>query len=150
SRIEQAIAAGNTSSAAALIAEADALVEEEIRAQAAESRRRAVLQALARLGYEVTEGMATAWVQSGQGLLRKAANPDYGVELAGGTKSDRLQVRAIGFGNVQEQRDASRDRDVEVAWCSEFEHLRSLVAGTGGGIEIDHALPIGAVPIKII
>jgi len=150
SRIEQAIDEGNTSSAPALIAEADALVEEELRAQAADARRRAVLQALASLGYEVTEGMATAWVQSGHVLLRKAANPDYGVELAGGTKSDWLQVRAVAFGNVPQQRDASRDRDVEVAWCSEFEGLRSLVARTGGGIEIDHALPFGAVPIKII
>ena len=50
-------------------AEADALLQQEL----------------------VSEGLATAWVQGGQVVLRKAANPEYGVELGGGTKSDRLQ-----------------------------------------------------------
>ena len=149
-RIESVIAVDELSSAPALIAEADALVEEELRALAADARRRAVLQGLATLGYEVNEGMATAWVQGGQVVLRKAANPDYGVELAGGTKSHRLQVRAVVFGSAQAARNASRDRDMETVWCAEFERLRSLVSGTGGAIEIEHALPVGATPLKIV
>ncbi len=119
-----------------MIEEADALVQEELRVLAADARRRAILQGLASLGYEVTEGMATAWVQGGQVVLRKAAHPNYGVELGGGTKSDRLQVRAVAFGNAQTPRDASRDRDMETIWCSEFERLRTLVSASGGGIEI--------------
>ena len=94
--------------------------------------------------------MATAWVQGGQVVLRKAANPDYGVELGGGTKSDRLQVRAVAFGSAQSPRNASRDRDMETVWCSEFERLRTLVSASGGGIEIEHALPVGATPLKLI
>ncbi len=94
--------------------------------------------------------MATAWVQGGQVVLRKAANPDYGVELGGGTKSDRLQVRAVAFGSAQSPRDATRDRDMEVVWCSEFERLQALVSASGGGIEIEHALPVGATPLKLI
>ena len=149
-RIAAAIANGDTSSAPSLVAQADALAGEALRAVAADARRRAVLQGLASLGYEVNEGMATAWVQGGQVVLRKAANPGYGVELGGGTKSDRLQVRAVAFGGAGSARDASRDRDMETVWCSEFERLRTLIASSGGGIEIEHALPVGATPLKQI
>jgi hypothetical protein len=149
-RIEAAIAAKDGSSAPALIAEADALVQEELRVLAADARRRAVLQGLASLGYEVSEGMATAWVQSGQVVLRKAANPDYGVELGGGKKSESLQVRAVVFGSAQTPRNAQRDRDMETVWCSELGQLRTLLASEGGQLEIDQALPVGATPLKLI
>jgi hypothetical protein len=149
-RITAAISSGDTSSTPALVAEADALSDEALRAIAADARRRAVLQGLASLGYEVNEGMATAWVQGGQVVLRKAANPGYGIELAGGTKSDRLQVRAVAFGSVGSARDVSRDRDMESVWCSEFERLQTLVATSGGVIKIEHALPVGATPLKQI
>lgn len=148
--IENAIAAEDVSSAPALTAEADALVQEEMRALAADARRRAVLQGLASLGYEVNEGMATAWVQGGQVVLRKASSPDYGVELAGGTKSERLQVRAVTFGSAQSPRNASRDRDMEAIWCTEFDSLRKLVSASGGGIDIEHAYPVGATPLKLV
>ncbi len=83
-------------------------------------------------------------------MLRKAANPEYGVELGGGTKSERLQVRAVTFGSAQSPRNVSRDRDMETIWCSEFERLRMLVSAAGGGIEIEHALPVGATPLKVL
>jgi len=149
-RIEAAVAAEDGSSALALIAEANALIQERMRVLAADARRRAVLQGLATLGYEVNGGMATAWVQGGQVVLRKAANPDYGVELGGGTKSDRLQVRAVAFGSAQTPRNTSRDRDMEAVWCSEFQRLQTLVSESGGGIEIEHALTVGATPLKLI
>jgi len=149
-RIEAAVAKADISAASALIAEADGLAEEEMRFLAADARRRAVLNGLASLGYEVNEGMATAWVQDGQIVLRKAANPDYGVELGGGTKSDRLQVRAVTFGSPTSPRNTTRDTDAEAAWCSEFERLRTLVSSSGGGIEIEHALPVGAIPLKLV
>jgi hypothetical protein len=149
-RIDSTVAAEDGSSAPALIAEANALIQERMRVLAADARRRAVLQGLATLGYEVNEGMATAWVQGGQVVLRKAANPEYGVELVGGTKSDRLQVRAVAFGSAQSPRNTSRDRDMEAIWCSEFVRLRTLVSASGGGIEIEHALEVGATPLKLI
>jgi hypothetical protein len=114
------------------------------------ARRRAVLQGLASLGYEVTEGMETAQVENGCLVLRKAANPDYGVELSGGAQSSRMQVRVIGFGNSQAARDASRDRDMEAVWCREFERLQGLIARAGGGINIENARPVSAVPIKVV
>jgi hypothetical protein len=98
SEIKQALAqpAGNEFE---LVKRADFLIKSEMHVMAAEERRRAVLEGLASLGYEVSEGMATAWVEGGRVVLRKAASPGYGVELSGGSQSDVLQVRAVSIGN---------------------------------------------------
>ena len=89
--IEQALAkpAGNELE---LVRRADFLIEAEARSLAAEERRRAVLEGLASLGYEVSEGMATAWVTGGRVVLRKAANPGYGVELSGGSQPESADI----------------------------------------------------------
>jgi hypothetical protein len=135
---------------ATLLQRAGFLIEAEVQAMAAEERRRTVLDGLAGLGYEVSEGMATAWVDGGRVVLRKAANPGYGVELYGGSKSDLLQVRAIAFGNSTETRDTSRDRDIETIWCGEFERLQSLIAKDGGLLSLESAHPIGQFPLKVV
>jgi len=136
------------SNAEELIKKADKLIEEELKTMAAAERRRAVLEGLASLGYEVSEGMATAWVDKGQVVLRKAANPGYGVELSGG--GDLLQVRAVGIGGSAEARDTSRDRDMEEIWCGEFERLKALVAKAGGSVAIESARPVGQFPLKVV
>lgn len=131
-----------------LVKRADKLIEGEFKTMAAAERRRAVLEGLASLGYEVSEGMATAWVDKGQVVLRKAANPGYGVELSGG--ADLLQVRAVGIGGSAEARDTSRDRDMEEIWCGEFDRLKTLVAKAGGNIALESARPVGQLPLKVV
>jgi hypothetical protein len=150
SRIDAAVVAGDVSAAHILMKEAERLTQERLQRQAGEARRRAVLEGLARLGYQVTEGMATAWVQDGRVVLKNASSPGYGVELSGGTKSDRLQMRAVAFGSSSVPRDASRDRDIETLWCSDIERLRGTAADSGNGIEVERALPPGAAPLKVI
>lgn len=124
----------------------EAMLETLLQRQAALARREAVLGGLASLGYEVREGMATAWAEQGKVALRKTATPGYGVELGGAGDSARLQVRAVAF---SEARDTSRDRDIETIWCGEFTRLQALVAQRGAGIEIERALPIGAAPLRV-
>lgn len=133
-----------------LIKRADFLIEAEVRSMAAEERRRAVLEGLASLGYEVSEGMMTAWVSGGRVVLRKPANPGYGVELSGGSQTDVMQVRAVGLGNPADPRDAGRDKDMETIWCGEFERLQSLVAQAGGNVSIESARPAGHFPLKVV
>jgi hypothetical protein len=148
--IDKTLAVASVTNGQELVKRADFLIQEEFKAMAAEERRRAVLEGLASLGYEVSEGMATAWVQNGQIVLRKAANPGYGVELSGGSKSDLLQVRAVGIGSSAESRDANRDRDMETIWCGEFDRLKALVAKSGGNVAIESARPVGQFPLKIV
>ena len=147
--IEQAIArAGGDDQD--LVKRADLLIETEVRSIAAEERRRAVLEGLASLGYEVSEGMMTAWVTGGRVVLRKPANPGYGVELSGGQQADIMQVRAVGIGDPAGARDTGRDRDMETIWCNEFERLQALVAKAGGNVSIESARPVGQYPLKVI
>jgi len=147
--IERAIAKAGSNDQE-LVKRADSLIESEVRSMAAEERRRAVLEGLASLGYEVSEGMMTAWVSGGRIVLRKPANPGYGVELSGGSQTDVMQVRAVGIGNPAEARDTGRDRDMETIWCGEFERLQSLVAKAGGSVSIESARPVGQYPLKVV
>src|SRR5262249_28036232 len=51
--------------------EAEAILKELRDDAAAHARRQAVLKGLGSLGYEVTEGLETAWVRDGRLVLRK-------------------------------------------------------------------------------
>ncbi|RDY67513.1 hypothetical protein [Lysobacter soli] len=122
-------------------------IAQQLHRRAAVARRRAVLEGLASLGYEVREGMETAWAEAGSVVLRKAATPGYGVEVGGRAESGRLQVRAV---SLTDTRDRARERDIETIWCGEFTRLRSLLADRGSELTIEKALAIGEVPLKVI
>ncbi|MCU7646301.1 hypothetical protein [Pseudomonas piscis] len=129
----------------ALKSECEAALTAVLQAQAALARRQAMLEGLARLGYEVREGMATAWAESGKVVLRKSATPGYGVEVGGKADNGRLQVRAVA---LAPQRDKGRDRDIETIWCNEFQRLQALLKDSGGELLIERALGVGEVPLK--
>lgn len=128
-----------------LIARFNTLIETELQQRAALARRQAVLEGLASLGYEVREGMATAWAKDGRVVLRKSATPGYGVEVGGTADNGRLQVRAVA---LSAQRDTQRDKDIETIWCGEFQRLQALLAAQGDALSIEKALAVGAVPLK--
>jgi hypothetical protein len=131
---------------AAIEAARTALAERQ-REEAAAARRAAILSGLSALGYEVREGMSTAWAKNGRVVLSKPSTPGYGVELAGGSDVDRLQVRAVAFSAT---RDMSRDLDIETVWCGEVGKLQSLLSENGSLLSIERALGIGETPLKTI
>jgi hypothetical protein len=133
-----------------LLTNANAVVEQAQLELAAAARRKAILGGLAALGYEVREGMATAWTQNGRLVVRKPNATDYGVELAAPGDAARLQVRIVGSANPVTARNAARDRDQETTWCSEFAKLSELVAGSGGDIVVERAVEVGAQPVKTV
>jgi hypothetical protein len=102
---------------------------------------------LSALGYEVNEEMETLWASEGRLVVKSAARPDYGVELAG---NERFQLRPVAFESGGRGPDASRDRDAETIWCGDVATLRERLARLGGRLEIERAQPIGAVPLKRI
>jgi hypothetical protein len=99
------------------------------------------------LGYEVAEGMSTAWASEGRLVIRSAARPDYGVELSG---ADRFQMRPVAFDANGRGPDPARDKDAETIWCGDVTGLEQRLAALGDGLKIEKALPIGAVPLKRI
>lgn len=113
----------------------------------AEARRKVILQGLAQLGYEINEGMETAWATDGRVVAKKPALPGYGVEIGGNAQNGRLQVRAVA---LEADRDISRDKDVETIWCGEFSKLQGLLAEHGDNLAIERALGVGVVPLKVV
>ena len=130
-----------------LAREALDLVAAEMRTRAATARRKAVLEGLAALGYEVREGMATAWAENGRVVVKKPGTSDYGVELGSPQDASRLQVRVVRSSAAAP--DAGRDRDAETVWCAEFGRLRSLLATSGAEMTVERALAPGAQAVKV-
>ncbi len=115
--------------------------------KAASERRDAVLHGLAKLGYSVNEGMSTALSSGGRIVVQKPDFPGYGVELLGGTDSERLQVRTVALAAV---RDKARDVDAERRWCSDFTKLRTNLETTGTQVVIERAVDVGVVPLRVV
>lgn len=117
---------------------------------AAEARRSAVLKGLATLGYQVNEGLETAWVKSGRVVVKRPTQPGYGVELGGKTENGRLQVRVVALRGPQDVADSSRDKDAERMWCADFSQLQKHITEAGGGLIIERALAVGETPLKAV
>jgi hypothetical protein len=133
-----------------LVARARAVIESETTKLAAAARRRAVLEGLAELGYEVRESMATAWARDGRLVVRKPDATDYGVEFGAPPDMSRLQVRLVGSNRPVSLRNAQRDRDMETIWCSEVGRLQQLLRSRGGDFVIERALDAGVEPVKTV
>lgn len=145
SQISTCTTVTNLETIAVLIEQCEAFIATHLQAEAALARREAVLSGLASLGYEVREGMATAWAETGKVVLRKVATPGYGVEVGGKADNGRLQVRAVALSG---DRDKTRDRDIETIWCNEFHRLQALLKDRGSELLIERSLSVGEVPLK--
>ena len=125
-------------------------LEAEANSFAASARRRAVLEGLTHLGYEVKEQMATAWVKEGRIVVSKPGTSDYGVELGAPTDASKMQVRLVGSDRPATPRDTRRDTDMETIWCTEFQELKKRLSVHGTDVVIERALGVGVQPIKTV
>lgn len=148
--LRSAVAASDTSRAKELIASATALVTSELDRLAAEARRNAILHGLSSLGYEVREGMSTAFAKGEAIVMHHANTPGFGLEINGPPEAERLQMRVVAFSPHGVPRDSSRDRDVEVQWCGDLNKLREFLGSVGGDIAIERSAVAGAIPLKVI
>lgn len=131
-----------------ILGDVRAAIDTRRKADAAEARRNAILKSLAGLGYEVREGLSTAWVQQGRVVLRNSARPLYGVELSGDPSTSRLQMRAVAFGNGSAGPDPALDKDAETLWCGDVSALQAQLAASGSNLVVERAMSVGATPLK--
>ena len=117
---------------------------------AAQARRQAVLKGLAELGYQVSEGLETAWARDGKVVIKRATQPDYGVEIGGRVDSGRVQMRTVAFRSAGVPTPEVRDRDAETIFCGDVMKLQTRFAEAGGEIAIERALPVGAAPLRVV
>lgn len=147
-RITGALTGTGPTETADLVGQARTLIDTRAAQAAATSRRRAVLSGLAGLGYEVREGMETAWARDGSIVVAKPGTDDYGVELGGPADASRLQVRVVGAENPVAPRSQQRDVEQEGLWCSEVDELVASLDRRGAELTIERALAVGAQPLK--
>jgi hypothetical protein len=145
-----AITASTAAQAKELIASATVLITSELNRLAAGARRKAILQGLSSLGYEVHEGMETAFAKGDAIVMRHANTPGFGLEVNGSPEAERLQMRVVAFAPPGLPRDVSRDRDIEVQWCGDLNKLKELLGSVGGEIAIERSVVAGAIPLKAV
>jgi hypothetical protein len=130
--------------------EAQVILAQAREETAAQSRRQAVLEGLAKLGYQVSESLETAWVQNGRVVIKRASQPGYGLELSGKIEGGRVQMRTVAIRNSGSSVDSARDKDAETIFCSDVSTLQKKFGEEGGEIFIERALAIGATPLKTV
>jgi hypothetical protein len=149
-RARTVLAREDGQAAGKLTSEIREFIAHERKTMAAAAKRRAILTTLAELGYEVREGMETAWVKEGKLVMRRAANPQMGVEVKGAVGADQLQFRPVRFGAAGAKSDRANDREIETLWCADFGKLHKRVEAEKGDFKIDKATPVGAVEVLFI
>lgn len=149
-QLDAAITDRNVEKMRKRITEGEKLLDEGRRQAFALARRRAVLDGLASLGYEIREGMEAAWAKDGRIVVRRPGTADYGVEFAAPADALRMQARLVGSDQPSSQRNAMRDKDQETIWCGQFDQLRKVLASGGGHVEIERALTPGEQSVKTV
>lgn len=150
-RLEVAAANPSLRAVGELVAAAKKWCAEESALEEAVLRREAVLKALASLGYEVREGMATAWAENGRVIVRRPSDPNYGIELASASTGASVQARVVAFGDTERSaQSAQRDLEIEMSWCGDFHQVRSLIETDGFQPTLLHAKAAGEVPMKVV
>jgi hypothetical protein len=137
----------NFSELPGLVAQAEQKLAELKVAHAATARRRAVLDGLSKLGYQVNEELSTATATGGRLVMRNPAVAGYGVELVPSSGGEQVQVRAVAF---EPTRDTSQDIPAEQRWCDDFGALQVALKAQGCSVVIEKSSPVGAFPLRVL
>jgi hypothetical protein len=113
---------------------------------AADARRKAVLEGLQKLGYQVQEGLTTMTAESGRLVVRSPVGGAYGVELVTGA-NQKVQVRSVAFDTA---RDTFQDVAEEQRWCGDFDKLQILLRSGGCQVVVEKALGAGTTPLRVV
>ncbi|TFZ08943.1 hypothetical protein [Ramlibacter humi] len=115
-------------------------------AAAAAARRKAVLDGLQRLGYQVQDGLSTLTPESGRLVVRRPSDSTYGVELVTGA-NQKVQVRTVAF---EPGRDSSQDVAEEQRWCGDFGKLQADLKASGCEVVVERAMGVGTTAVRVI
>ncbi|WP_156822055.1 hypothetical protein [Azoarcus sp. KH32C] len=143
----QAAARGGISELQAAVTAGEQRLAELKATQVADARRRAVLDGLQQLGYQVHEELSTATSAGGQLVVRNPASTGYGVAITAGAGMERLQMRTVAF---DANRDSSGDIPAEQRWCDDFGALKGALKAQGSEVIVERAEGVGAFPLKLL
>jgi len=129
-----------------------AAVAEAERRQVREERRRAVLDSLMALGYEVETGMETALVSGGKVYMRKPPGDEYAIEIVADATFSTVQTAMVRFAdNVDSsEQQRLRDKEHEEAWCGDHGHLVELLQKNGLDANFRLKLAPGERAVRVV
>ena len=118
-----------------------------------EEKHRAIVQALADMGYTAREGMQTALVRDGKCIVRRAGDDDYGVELSADRDLTMVETELVRFVGDESDRPTQQQELADVrreeAWCEDYKQARELLAAKyGWQAELRYQLKPGQQPVK--
>jgi hypothetical protein len=128
----------------------EAWCEQEALRLDGERVRSVVLGSLREMGYDVREGMTTAWVEGGSIVVQKAGSSEYGVELQ--DVDGRLRTELVRFGDpgapvTDQQRQ--RDTEIEQQWCTAHSQTLENLRKQGMAAKIMAKREPGELPLAV-
>ena len=97
-----------------------------------EMKRKAVLESLRELGYDLHEGMETAITRGGKLVVQKRGDDEYAVAMAADDDLTLLQTEMIRFGEADDSlQQRLRDKEREESWCGDHSELLRKLAAKG-------------------
>lgn len=128
----------------------EAWCEQEALRLDGERVRSVVLSSLRELGYDVREGMTTAWVEGGSIVVQKAGSSEYGVELQ--DVDGRMRTELVRFGDpgasVSDQQ-RQRDTEIEQQWCTAHAQTLEKLRKQGMEAKIMAKREPGEMPLAV-
>ncbi len=117
-----------------------------------ERKRHAILESLAALGYETSEGMETALAQAGKLVIRKPGDEEYAVEVVSDANLSLMQTTMVRYADAPVMTEQQRQRDCEreEEWCADHARLRDRLAQQGLATSFKLKLPSGEHPVKVV
>lgn len=117
-----------------------------------ERKRHAILESLAALGYETSEGMETALAQAGKVVIRKPGDEEYAVEVVSDANLSMMQTTMVRYTDAPDMTEQQRQRDCEreEEWCADHARLRERLAKQGLATNFKLKFPSGEHPVKVV
>jgi len=123
-------------------------------AKRGEDRRYAkdvLAQEFAALGYEITSGFDTAFMQGGAVIISRPNADAYGIEMSCDPNKQTLATRVVrlrGLGGAPSEH-AILDSEAEEAWCSDYARVFASASRKGLQARLTRQEPVGAQPVPL-
>ena len=142
----------DTAEADRLLVELESAINLAQEAREREDRRRAVIESLKELGYEVHTELQTGHVTQGRLVFHKPPDAEYGVELVTDPGSQRFQTAMVRYAKEEgmSEQQRLRDQEREEAWCGDHARLRARLLARGWEVDLRVQHAPGRHPVRVI
>ena len=119
--------------------------------QEQEKKRRALIEALTELGYEVSEGMQVADFAGGKLEFRKPEDEEYAIAVVMDNQAEILETEMVRYADSREMTSQQKQRDIEKeeSWCSDHALVRLALESKGVASQFLYQKRPGEHPVSV-